>query len=163
MHVGGVYGNKEKSLRRFIKRYRKLDENIRNRLVIENDDKNYNLKNCLKINVLTGIPILFDLFHHEINSSGETIIDVFKGFIKTWKNKDGIPMVDYSSQQSGEIEGKHIKTINLKHFTKFLHETKPFDFDVVLEIKDKEKSALKAIKKTLIDSRFINIGTTIVN
>jgi len=42
--------------------------------------------------------------------------------------------------------GKHVETINLEHFRRFLEETKPFDFDIMLEIKDKEMSALKAIE-----------------
>ncbi len=65
-------------------------------------------------------------------------------------------MVDYSSQQKGERKGKHIETINLRKFKKFMEETKPFDFDIMLEIKDKEKSALKAIKVASQDDRLIN-------
>ena len=62
-------------------------------------------------------------------------------------------MVDYSSQQTGELKGKHADSINLEHFKKFLAETKPFDFDIMLEIKDKEKSALKAVKAASQDDR----------
>jgi len=146
IHVGGIYGGKEKSSKRFIERFEKLDETGKRRLVIENDDRRYNLEDCLQINAETGIPVLFDVFHHEINNSGETRREAFEIFTKTWKKKDGIPMVDYGSQQIGELKGKHADSIDLKHFKKFLPETKPFDFDVMLEIKDKEKSALKAIK-----------------
>jgi len=153
IHVGGVYGDKEKSIKRFIERFEKLDENIKRRLVIENDDRRYNLEDCLQINAETGIPVLFDVFHHEINNSGETRREAFEIFTKTWKKKDGIPMVDYGSQQTGELKGKHADSIDLKHFKKFLAETKPFDFDVMLEIKDKEKSALKAIKAASQDGR----------
>jgi UV DNA damage endonuclease len=39
-----------------------------------------------------------------------------------------------------------IETIDLKEFTKFLDKSKPYDFDVMLEIKDKEKSALGAVE-----------------
>jgi len=60
--------------------------------------------------------------------------------------RDGLPMVDYSSQKVGHRMGKHVETINLEHFRRFLEETKPFDFDIMLEIKDKEMSALKAIE-----------------
>jgi len=38
-----------------------------------------------------------------------------------------------------------------------LEETKPFDFDMMLEIKDKEKSALKAIKFASQDDRLIDV------
>ena len=153
IHVGGVYGDKEKSMKRFIERFEKLDEIIKRRLVIENDERRYRLEDCLQINAETGIPVLFDIFHHEVNNSGETIREAFDTFTKTWKKKDGIPMVDYSSQQIGELKGKHADSIDLEHFKKLLEETSPLDFDIMLEIKDKEKSALKAIKVASQDDR----------
>lgn len=153
IHVGGVYADKERSSERFISRFESLDEIIRKRLVIENDDKNYCLKDCLHISAETGIPVLFDVFHHEVNNSGETLKEAFKLFTKTWKDENGLPMVDFSSQKVGERKGKHAETIDLQQFEKFLEETKPYNFDVMLEIKDKEKSALKAIKVASHDYR----------
>lgn len=157
IHVGGVYGDKEKSMKRFTARFERVDEIIKRRLVIENDDRRYNLKDCLQINSEIGIPVLFDVFHHEANNLEETIGEVFELFTGTWKEKDGLPMVDYSSQQSGERKGKHAETINLEHFKKFLQETKPLDFDIMLEIKDKEKSVVKAVEVALQDNRFKKI------
>ncbi len=40
---------------------------------------------------------------------------------------------------------KHSDTINLHHFKNFLQKTKDFDFDIMLEIKNIENSALKAL------------------
>ena len=160
IHVGGVYGNKEKSMKRLIERFEKLDEIIKRRLVIENDDRNYSLEDYLQINVETGIPVLFDVYHREFNNSGETIREAFEVFTKTWKEKDGIPMVDYSSKQIGERKRKHAESIDLELFKKFLEETKPFDFDIMAEIKDKEKSALKAIKAASQDDRLCIVGGT---
>ena len=101
--------------------------------------------------------LLFDVFHHEVNNCGETIRVAFGLFAKTWKERDGLPMIDYSSQRKGEREGKHNETIDLRKFGNFLEETKPFDFDMMLEIKDKEKSALKAIKFASQDDRLIDV------
>lgn len=145
IHVGGVYEDKEKSIERFIKRFGELDEGIRRRLVIENDDTRYSLKDCLQIHAETGIPVLFDVYHHELNNSGETIPEAFTLFTKTWGEDDGVSMVDYSSQEPGKRRGKHAESIDVEHFTKFLEEARDFDFDTMLEIKDKERSALKAV------------------
>lgn len=154
IHIGGVYGDKDKSMARFVRRYEKLDSRIRNRLVIENDDRSYSLRDCVCIFEETGIPILFDVFHHEMFNSGETLEEAFKLFVKTWGMNDGIPMVDYSSQEDGQRIGTHAASIDVGKFRKFMIETSPFDFDVMLEIKDKEKSAIKAVKVALSDRRF---------
>ncbi len=155
IHVGGVYGDKEKSMKRFVRRFESLDEKIKRRLVIENDDRRYRLKDCLMISEETKIPVLFDVLHHEINNSGETIREAFGLFTRTWKEKDGLPMVDYGSSEEGGLKGKHSKSIDLEHFNNFLEKTRAFDFDVMLEIKDKEKSALKAREIVKHDDRFL--------
>jgi len=154
IHVGGVYGDKEKSIKRFIERFHQLDDAMTRRLVIENDARNYNLQDCLEINMATGVPVLFDALHHDINSSGETIMKAFKLFTVTWQAKDGIPMVDYSSQQHHARKGKHAASIDVEHFNRFLAMTTPFDYDIMLEIKDKDKSGLKAVGIASADDRF---------
>ena len=53
------------------------------------------------------------------------------------------------AQERGKIKGRHAETIDLNHFNNFLETTKPFDFDLMLEIKDKEKSAFKAVEAEL--------------
>ena len=63
----------------------------------------------------------------------------------TWKNNDGSLMVDYSSQKRGTRKGTHTEHINMRLFRQFLAETEGLDFDIMLEIKDKGKSALKGI------------------
>ncbi len=153
IHIGGVYDDKEKSKARFAERFEKLDEIVKRRLVIENDDSRYNLRDCLQTNRVTGVPVLFDVFHHRVNCSGETIQEAFVLFSKTWEEKDGLPMLDYSSQEAGQRVGKHAETINLKHFQEFLDESKPYDYDIMLEIKDKEMSALKALEIASKDYR----------
>jgi UV DNA damage endonuclease len=154
IHVGGAYGNRDKSITRFIDRFVLIDEGIKRRLVVENDDRTYRVEDCLRIHAETGIPVLLDVFHHEVNSSGKTTRELFDLVSKTWKERDGIPMVDYSSQKSGERKGRHAESIDPTAFRKFLEETNPFDFDLMLEIKDKERSALKAIEIASHDPRF---------
>jgi len=159
IHVGGVYGDKEKSMLRFIHRFNRLDQSIRRRLVIENDDKSYTLRDCLNVHAKTKIPVLFDSFHHEINSSGETLKQAFELFTSTWKKSDGLPLMDYSSQQSSKRTGKHAESIDVRQFELFLSQSNPFDFDMMLEIKDKEESAIQAVEIASGDGRFAKTGT----
>jgi UV DNA damage endonuclease len=153
IHVGGVYGDKPRAMKRFIECYSALNESIKNRIAIENDDHLFSLQDCLDINELTGIPVIFDNFHHEcFNYKEESTIQAIKKAISTWKVKDGLAMLDYSSQSKGERKGKHATTLDPSLFRKFIMESQSVDFDLMLEIKDKEKSAILAFK-LLFDTR----------
>ena len=158
IHVGGAYGDKKKSIERFMTRFNELEDSIHRHLVIENDDTSYDLTDCLKINAQTQIPILLDVFHHKLNNSENlTIAEAFQLTAKTWNQKrDGVPMVDYSSQEPKGSPRQHAETIDIEDFCLFLKETQPFDYDIMLEIKDKEKSALKAINLTTKAGRIRN-------
>lgn len=154
IHVGGAYGDKPSAMRRFVARYASLPKKIRHRLVIENDDRIYTLAECLAIHNRTGIPVLFDVFHHSVNCSGEKLTDALRAASATWRKPDGILMIDYSIQKRGERPGVHAESIVPEQFKKFLRDSRPFDFDVMLEIKDKETSALHAVELASADKRF---------
>jgi UV DNA damage endonuclease len=158
VHVGGVYGDKEGSMLRFGERYRNLKASVRRRLVIENDDRSYSLSDCLQVHAEAGVPVLFDVFHHELNGHGETVAEALAYVSPTWDEKDGVPMVDYGYERAEGRRGRHSESIDLKHFRRFLEQSRPFDFDVMLEIKDKETSALKAVEVAKTDERFVASG-----
>jgi UV DNA damage endonuclease len=144
IHGGGVYGDKSKSLDRFCSRFEQLDQRVRHRLVVENDDRQYTVADCLAIHRRTGIPVLFDSFHHQLNSRGEDLAAALNMAAATWKKDDGPPMVDYSSQKIGERGGSHSESVDLADFAAFITAVGSLDIDIMLEIKDKEKSALLA-------------------
>jgi len=143
IHGGGVYNDKARSLDRFCRRFEKLSPAVRRRLVVENDDRQYSLADCLAINRRSGIPVLFDSFHHQLNGNGEDMSVALQAAATTWGKKDGPLMVDYSSQKKGERGGCHSEHIDLEDFARFLGAAGNLDFDIMLEIKDKEKSALR--------------------
>jgi len=153
IHIGGIYHNKSFAKERSIKIFTNLDENLKNRIVIENDDRLYTLKDCLEINKQKEIPIILDIFHHECLNNGENITDALVYAVNTWEYPlDGFPIIDYSSQSIGERKGKHTKTINKMVFVysynqmKKIHKNYSIDFDIMLEIKDKENSAFLALE-----------------
>ena len=146
IHVGGVYGDKGKAIERFVDRYHSLSPSLKRRLIVENDDRLFSLKDCLSLHRKISIPVLFDSFHHQCLNHGETARQGLAMAAETWQKDDGVPMVDYSSQQRGHRVGTHARTIDVSHFTQVLYETHGLDIDIMLEIKDKGKSALKALK-----------------
>lgn len=148
IHVGGVYGDRVDSKKKFISNYKNLlSEKVKKRLVIENDDHLYNLNDCIEIHSNTDIPILFDTFHHQCFGDNLSLIDALQRASDTWYNhRDGIIMIDYSNQEPNERKGKHSTTLDMKQFKEFVLAITSVDLDIMLEIKDKEKSAKNALK-----------------
>lgn len=155
VHVGGVYGDREASIRRFVDAYDRLPEAVRRRLVIENDDGRYSAADCLSISDETGVPVLFDRFHHAVYGAGEPVAEVLSQVASTWGPGDGTPMVDYSTQAMGKRPGAHTTTIDREAFCQFLAESRAHDPDIMLEMKDKEQSALLALEAARADQRLV--------
>lgn len=146
IHVGGLYGDRDVAIERFIATYRTLPEAVQVRLVIENDDRLFSLRDCLRVHEAVGIPILFDNFHHECLNHEEPMHDALRLAAGTWHpTRDGVLMMDYSSQQLGERKGKHTSSLVEDRFREFLTHLNGLDVDIMLEIKDKEASALRAV------------------
>lgn len=144
VHAGGVYGDKAAAIDRFCSRFELLAAPVRRRLVVENDDRLFSVADCLEIHRRTGVPVLFDSFHHRLNRRGESTAAALALACATWKKRDGPPMIDYSSQKKGARQGSHAESIDLRHFARFMAAAGDRDIDIMLEIKDKEKSALRA-------------------
>jgi UV DNA damage endonuclease len=145
IHVGGVYGDKQGSLARFAERYPRLPEAARRRLVVENDDRLFSVADCLWLHERIGVPMVFDNLHHELLNNGEPLREALMAAGKTWGGAHGLLMVDYSSQEIGGRVGKHAPTLDPALFAAFMDEMRGLDFDIMVEIKDKETSALRGL------------------
>lgn len=145
LHLGGVYGDKSEAIERFIDVYnRKLSDKIKKHLVIENDDKLYTVADVLEVSSRTGVPVVFDNLHHEINPSLEnySIKQILAMVMNTWK--DDKPKVHYSQQDVSKRIGAHSSTINLSQFINDYNEMfLDYDVDIMLEVKDKNRSYIK--------------------
>lgn len=148
IHLGGGYGDKKEAKKRFIENYKKLPIELKKRLVIENDERIYNIDDCIQISQNISIPIVVDYLHDSINKSKKDFFENIKSVSITWKEKDGPPIIDYSSQKINSKTGMHSETIDEKDFESFILKLleNNSNYDIMLEIKDKEKSAIKAIK-----------------
>ncbi len=144
IHIGGVYGDKPAASARFVEVYQLLPESIRRRLAIENDERQYNLADNLAFHRECGVPVLFDVFHHRLFNEGETLAEALDAVIPTWQGH-GPAMIDYSSQNPEKQAGAHTVSIDLDDFEPVLDELIGRDVDLMLEIKDKEHSVLRAL------------------
>lgn len=155
LHGGGLYGNPPESLARFVRTYNRLDPLIRRHLVLENDEQRFTAADCLNIHRQTGVPVLFDVFHHRCHNHGEGISEILRRIGETWKHSDGTMMIDYSSQHPTKRRGSHAEQIDPDDFRAFLEISRPYDMDIMLEIKNKETSALAAVTLAKADPRFV--------
>ena len=150
LHVGGIYGDKKEALERFEQNFRRLPEAVQNRLIIENDDRLYNIEEVLELAHRLQIPAVYDNLHHAINPppSGGTDPYWIAEAKKTWKAADGNQKIHYSQQAPGKRPGAHIDTIDLKTFLTFHEQLEDKQIDIMLEVKDKNLSAIKCQNAT---------------
>ena len=146
IHIGGVYGDKEAAKARFIETYERLSKEVKARLIIENDDRLYTIADVLEISEATGAPVVYDNLHNFCNPSDPEKSDAYWIAIakKTWKKQDGPPKVHYSQQRPNARLGAHTETIYIDPFMSFYEEVAPLNVDIMLEVKDKNLSAVKA-------------------
>lgn len=146
LHIGGVYGDKELATKRFIQTYKLLSNKIKDRLVIENDDKSYNIEDVLYISNELNIPVIYDNLHNAVLPADTSKTD--KDWIEivnlTWREDHGPQKIHYSQQDKSKRQGAHSFTINLKEFLMFKKNLK-HDLDIMLEVKDKNLSTVKCI------------------
>lgn len=147
LHIGGVYNDKISSIKRFEQSYSMLPQNIKDRLVIENDDKSYSIEDVLNIGLRLSIPVVFDNLHNKINPSDSKLTEYewIKSCSNTWLGKDGRQKIHYSQQDRLGKSGAHSQTICIEEFMDFYKTISPLNLDIMLEVKDKNISAIECI------------------
>ena len=145
LHVGGKYGDPAGALARFRAVYRDLDESIRRRLVLENDGSIYTIAEVLDLCSAIGAPVVYDNLHNAIHPADATKSDAFwvEACRPTWRTEDGAQKTHYSQPHPDKTRGAHSETIAIDPFLKYvacLPEPRP---DIMLEVKDKNRSAVK--------------------
>jgi len=150
LHIGGVYGDKSKSIDTFLNNFYALPEFVKKRIVIENDDKNYTAYDVLKISEMAKIPVIFDNLHNMSNPSegSNNQYDWIELCSKTWGKTDGKQKIHYSQQKPTGNKNAHSSTINIREFMDFYEELNDKNIDIMLEVKDKNLSAIKCINAT---------------
>lgn len=140
IHVGGAYGNKTETLKRFARNFQRLSKNLQARLTVENDDKAglYTVKDLQMVHELTGIPLVFDYFHHKLNPGTQTEEEAFRTAFQTWRIR---PTFHFSSSRK-EFENPEAKREAHSDWVHGTIDTYGKEVDVMLETKMKERSLL---------------------
>ncbi|HXK49807.1 MAG TPA: UV DNA damage repair endonuclease UvsE [Clostridiales bacterium] len=151
IHVGGVYGDKKAAKDRFVKNFSKLSKKARSMLILENDDKSYDIADVLEICGELKIPAVFDILHHDCNPAEGDLSGLLKRVVETWR--DDVPKFHISSRK-GEKGCPHTDFIEPEDFTRFkkLTDSLPFDkeYDIMIEAKMKDKAILKIMEENYV-------------
>lgn len=142
LHTGGAYGDKETAKKRFAEVYAELSPSIRKFLRLENDDKTYTVRDVLDVHHLCGVPICFDIHHHNCNNNGEPVD--FAEILATWKGY-GTPKVHISTGKEGFTDLRHHNLVSEVDFQELLILLNGINVDVMFEAKLKEQSILPYI------------------
>jgi UV DNA damage endonuclease len=145
LHVGAGRAGDHLVVERFRTVYQRLSSEVRARLVLENDER-WPLADVLEIAGDARMPVVFDVFHHHLAPSlpGQDTRELILAAGATWREADGRPEVHFSTQQPGRRPGAHAETLDAVAFAAFLDEAADLAIDCVLEVKDKQRSALQA-------------------
>jgi UV DNA damage endonuclease len=152
LHVGGGYGDREAAMERFVQTFRRLPEAVSRRIVLENDDRVFTPADVLAVATSLSIPAVYDNLHAALNPSTEGGDDALwtSRFASTWRPGDGAQKIHYSQQAPDRRDGSHSDTILADPFLAHLEALRaglPFGTplpDIMLEVKDKNLSAVKA-------------------
>ncbi len=162
LHVGGAAGGIAAALDRFERGFEQLSEAARARLVIENDDRSFALRDVLALARRIGRPVVWDILHHHCHDP-ERIADreALELAIATWPA--GVrPKIHFSSPKTAVEERKrkvgrrverslvlpqlraHADLVDPIAFEAFVTETAAgLDVDVMLEAKAKDLALLR--------------------
>lgn len=162
LHVGSNAFGKSNSLTRFINNYMTLPKSIRDTIVVENDDKVFNIKDCLYLNEKLNVPIVLDYHHHFCNNDGINLYDYIEDIFNTWKNIN--PKVHFSSPKN--LTKKEIRShndyIDSNKFIEFVENIKhlDYDIDIMIEAKKKDEALFRLIRELKYKTNYKFIDDT---
>lgn len=153
IHVGGAYGDKDAARRRWIAAVRALPDAVRERLVVENDERLFGAEDVLAASQATEAPVVFDILHHrvyagyphELDGPPADLPDLLRAVFATWHpERDGVPKLHYSTQDPARRPGAHAEYVDAEECAAFLRAVPPeATFDLMLEAKAKELALLR--------------------
>ena len=150
LHVGGAYGDKEKSVARFHENLKELPAPIKKQMTLENDDKTYTTKETLEVCEKEQIPMMFDYHHYMANHTEEESLEkILPRFYETWSHMNVPPKIHISSPKKKKEYRSHADYVDLDFIRPLLKELKslgePVDF--MIEAKAKDRAVLSLIEE----------------
>lgn len=165
LHIGGTYRHKDKAMFRFVERVNGIVPEIRARLTLENDDKNYSIGDLLEIGQELNLPVVFDLHHHRCYNQGEELSQVWPSIVSTWKETGLPPKIHLSSPKNTQEFRSHADWVAKEDFLSFLPVAAELgeDFDLMVEAKQKSEALLKLLSELAIEPGITKLAGAVLS
>jgi UV DNA damage endonuclease len=144
VHAGGFFGDREKTIQRWCRNYKRLPSRVQRRLVLENCEKSFSIQHCLQVSREVNIPIVFDSHHfncYKLLHPDEPVEPpeyYIPQILNTWKSRNIKPKFHISQQGEGKC-GHHSDFINeIPHYLLCIPKVYGISIDIMVEAKKKE-------------------------
>mgnify|MGYP000535770763 FL=1 len=162
LHIGGNTFGKKNSISRFINNFNTLSKDIQESIAIENDDKIFNIRDCVYISKNINVPVILDYHHHICNHDELDINDYLKDILSSWHNTT--PKMHFSSPKNKTKKDfrSHNDYINVDAFINFIDILKPFnhDVDIMIEAKAKDEALFRLVRELKYKTNYTFIDDT---
>ncbi|KAI1123799.1 UV-endonuclease UvdE-domain-containing protein [Nemania abortiva] len=150
LHMGGVFGDKAATLDRFRANYGLLSDEIKARLVLENDDVSWTVHDLLPICEELNIPFVLDFHHHNImfdkdmiREGTKDIMELYPRIKATWDRKGITQKMHYSEPCPEAVTPRQRR----KHRPRVMMLPPcPDTMDLMIEAKDKEQAVFELMR-----------------
>jgi UV DNA damage endonuclease len=146
IHGGGIYGDKERTIKRWVKNFKSLPNYIKRRIALENCEKAFNIEDCLRVSKMTGVPVILDNHHFQCYNKlhPDVITNPIEHYIPlvldTWRARNMRPKFHISEQGEGRT-GHHSDMISkLPDYYLNIPSQYQIEVDIMIEAKLKEQA-----------------------
>lgn len=145
LHAGGTYGDKKTALERWKNNFVQLPKQYQQYIALENDEINFGVMDLLPFCEELNIPFCLDIFHNKISKDRIPITKkLLRRIFQTWHRRGICPKIHFSEQEPELRRGAHSKTLHkLPLYLRKIPSMLQTPLDIMLEVKDKEKSVFK--------------------
>lgn len=99
LHGGGAQGGKAAAIGRLARAIDRLSPRARTRLVLENDDRLYTVRDLVPLCRREAVPLVYDVHHHRCNPDGLDEVEATDLAAETWGTRE--PWAHLSSPRGG--------------------------------------------------------------
>jgi len=145
IHIGAHYSDKAATAERFCNVVESLSPAVRDRLTVENDDKEslWSVPELVdSVHDEIGIPVVYDELHHQFTDRGLRYQDALETAIETWPD-DVQPIIHYSESRRLHESDSSVSPRNHSDFIQGPIQLFGNRVDVMIEAKMKEQALLQ--------------------